>query len=45
VAWVLERTILTEWSPFVGELSVNFLRIEGAMWSAWRIPMAIFSDF
>jgi hypothetical protein len=23
----------------------QLLRIEGATWSAWRIPMAIFSDF
>ena len=29
VALVRERTILTEWPPPVGEVSANFLRIEG----------------
>jgi hypothetical protein len=29
--------------PLVGEVIANFLRIEGATWSAWRIPTAIFS--
>jgi hypothetical protein len=29
----------------VGEVIVNFLRIEGATWSAWRIPTAVFSAF
>jgi hypothetical protein len=24
---------------------VSILRIEGATWSAWRIPTAVFSDF
>jgi hypothetical protein len=38
VPWVLERTIPTKRQPLVGEVSVNFLWIEGATWSAWRIP-------
>jgi len=29
VALVRERTIQTEWPPPVGEVSANFLRIEG----------------
>jgi hypothetical protein len=41
VAWVRERTIPTERPPLVGQLS----RIEGATWSAWLIPTAVFSDF
>jgi hypothetical protein len=45
VAWVRERTIPTKRPPPVGEVGVNFLRIEGATWSAWRIPMAVFQDF
>jgi hypothetical protein len=45
VAWVRERTIPTERTPLIGEFSTNFLRIEGATWSAWRIPTAVFSDF
>jgi hypothetical protein len=45
VVWVRERTIPTEWPPLVGEVIANFLRIEGATWSAWRIPTAIFSVF
>jgi hypothetical protein len=38
VGWVRERTIQTEGPPLVGGLSANILRIEGATWSAWRIP-------
>jgi hypothetical protein len=34
VVWVVERTIPTERPPLVGEVSSNFLRIEGATWSA-----------
>jgi hypothetical protein len=34
VALVRERTIPTEQPPIVGEVSVNFLRIDGATWSA-----------
>jgi hypothetical protein len=34
VALVRERIILTEGPPLVGEASANFLRIEGASWSA-----------
>jgi hypothetical protein len=45
VTWVLERTIPTERPPLVGKASANFLRIEGATWSAWRIPTAVFSYF
>jgi hypothetical protein len=43
VAWVRERTISTERPLLVGEVNVNFLRIGGATWSAWRIPTAVFS--
>jgi hypothetical protein len=42
---VRERTIPTELPPLVGEVIANFLRIEGATWSAWRIPSAVFLDF
>jgi hypothetical protein len=35
MVWVRERTIPTERPPFVGEVIDNFLRIEGATWSAW----------
>jgi hypothetical protein len=42
---VHKRTIPTERPPLVSEVSANFLRIEGATWSAWRIPTAVFSDF
>jgi hypothetical protein len=45
VASVCKRTILTERPPLVIEVSANFLRIEGATWSAWRIPTAVFSAF
>jgi hypothetical protein len=45
MVWVRERTIPTELPPVVGEVSANFLRIEGATWSAWRIPTAVFSVF
>jgi hypothetical protein len=44
VAWVRERTMLTEHSLY-GEISANFLRIEGVMGSAWWIPTAVFSAF
>jgi hypothetical protein len=43
VAWVRERTIPTERPPLVGEVSVNFFRIQSAAWSAWRIPPAVIS--
>jgi hypothetical protein len=39
VALVLKGTIPTEQPQLVGEV------IEGAMWSAWRIPTAVFSTF
>jgi hypothetical protein len=44
-AMVRERTIPTERPPLVGEVIANFLRVEGATWSAWRIPTAAFSVF
>jgi hypothetical protein len=31
----------TEWQPLVGEVSANFLRIEGVAWSAKWIPAAV----
>jgi hypothetical protein len=43
LVWVRERTIQTERKPPVGEVIANFLRIEGATWSAWRISMAVLS--
>jgi hypothetical protein len=43
MVWVRERTIPPELPPHVGEVIVNFLRIEGATWSVWRIPTAVFS--
>jgi hypothetical protein len=46
MVWVRERTIPTERPPLVGEVIANFcVRIEGATWSAWRIPTAVFSVF
>jgi hypothetical protein len=39
------RANYTERSQFVAEVSANFLQIEGATWSAWRIPTAVFSAF
>jgi hypothetical protein len=41
VALVRKRTILTERPLLVGEVSANFLQIEGAAWSAQWIPMTI----
>jgi hypothetical protein len=38
VASVHKRIIPPERPPLVSEVSANFLRIEGAMWSACRIP-------
>jgi hypothetical protein len=38
ITWVRERTTPTERSPLVGEISANFLQLEGAAWSAWRTP-------
>jgi hypothetical protein len=40
---VRERTIPTERPPLVGEVIAHFLRIEGATWSSWRVPTAVFS--
>jgi hypothetical protein len=45
MVWVREWTIPTERPPLSDEVIDNFLRIEGATWSAWRIPMAVFSVF
>jgi hypothetical protein len=45
MVWVRERTIPTERVPFVDEVITNFLRIESATWSAWRIPTAVFWVF
>jgi hypothetical protein len=45
MVWVRERTIPTEQPSLIGEVTANFLRIEGATWSAWRIPTAVFSVF
>jgi hypothetical protein len=42
---VRKRTITTERPPLVGEVSANFLRIEGVAWSAQRIPTAVISVF
>jgi hypothetical protein len=41
VALVRERTTPTERPPLVGEVSANFLRIEGVAWSAQRIPTVV----
>jgi hypothetical protein len=37
--WLLVRN--PERPPLVGEVSANFLRMEGVTWSAQRIPMAV----
>jgi hypothetical protein len=42
MVWVRERTIPIERPPLVGEVIANFLRMEGATWSAWRIPTAVY---
>jgi hypothetical protein len=41
VALVRKGTILTERPPLVAEVSANFLRTEGVVWSAQRIPTAV----
>jgi hypothetical protein len=41
VALVRKRTIPTERPPLVGEVSANFLRVEGVAWSVQRIPTAV----
>jgi hypothetical protein len=43
VVLVRKRTIPTERPPHVGEVSANFMRIEGVSWSAQRIPKAAIS--
>jgi hypothetical protein len=45
MAWVRERTIPNERPPLVGEVNANFVRIDGVVWSARRIPTAVFSVF
>jgi hypothetical protein len=46
VALVRKRTIPYRPTAAVGEVSANFLRIEGLAWSAQRIPTAVnFSVF
>jgi hypothetical protein len=45
VVSVRERTVQTERQPLIGEVSSNFLRIEGGKWSTSRIPTAVFSAF
>jgi hypothetical protein len=42
---VLKRTIPTERPPLVGEVSANFLWIEGVTWSAQRITTAVNLSF
>jgi hypothetical protein len=41
VALVRKRTIPTVRPPIVGEVTANFLRIEGVAWLVQRIPTAI----
>jgi hypothetical protein len=41
VVLVCERTVPNERPPLVGEVSANFLRIEGVAWSAQRIPTVV----
>jgi hypothetical protein len=41
VALVRKRTIPTERPPLVGEVSANFLWVEGIAWSAQRIPTTV----
>jgi hypothetical protein len=44
VALVRKRTIPYRTTAAVGEVSDNFLRIEGVAWSAQRIPTAVNSS-
>jgi hypothetical protein len=39
------RVNYTDRPSLVGEVSANFLQIEGVVWSAQHIPMAVFSVF
>jgi hypothetical protein len=41
VAVVRKRTIPTERTLLVGEVSANVLRVEGVAWSAQQIPTAV----
>jgi hypothetical protein len=45
VVLVRKRIIPTERPPHVGEVIVNFLRLDGVAWSAQRIPTAVFLVF
>jgi hypothetical protein len=45
MVWVRERTIPTEWPRSCRRRDCELLRIEGATWSAGRIPTAVFSVF
>jgi hypothetical protein len=42
---VRTRTIPTERPPLVGEVSANFLQIDGVAWSVQRIPTAVNLSF
>jgi hypothetical protein len=42
---VRKRTIPTERPQLVGQVSANYLRIEGVAWSAQRIPPVFNSVF
>jgi hypothetical protein len=44
MVWARERTLPIERPPLLGKVIANFLRIEGATWSAWLIPTAVFSE-
>jgi hypothetical protein len=45
MVWVRERTIPTERPPLDRRSDCQLVRIEGATWSAWLIPPAVFSRF
>jgi hypothetical protein len=45
MVWVRERIIPTERPPLVGEVNANFLRIDGATWSALTDPYGRILDF
>jgi hypothetical protein len=45
VAVVRKQTIPTERPPLVGDVSAVLLRVEGIVWSAQRIPVAVNLDF
>jgi uncharacterized protein YaaW (UPF0174 family) len=45
MALVPDQTIQAEQQRLIGEVSANFLRIEGVAWSAQHIPTAVFTVF